>query len=109
VISSASGIVGIKGQTNYAASKAGMCALTKSLAKEVATKNIRVNAIAPGYVDTEMIAKLPEKTLKKYKNEIPMRRFGKVEEIASLVSFISSEDASYITGQILVIDGGLTS
>lgn len=108
-ISSVSGIVGIKGQTNYAASKAGICALTKSLAKEVAAKNIRVNAIAPGYVATEMIAKLSEKTLKQYKAEIPMRRFGKVEEIASLVSFISSEEASYITGQTMIIDGGLTS
>ena len=91
-ISSVSGLIGIKGQTNYAASKAGICALTKSLAKEVAAKNIRVNAIAPGYVDTEMIAKLPEKTLKQYKNKIPMGRFGKAEEIASLVSFIRSEE-----------------
>lgn len=108
-ISSVSGIIGVKGQTNYAASKAGIIALTKSLAKEVATKNIQINAIAPGYFDTEMVGKLPEKTIKQFIKEIPMNRLGKVEEIAALINFITSEEASYITGQTLVIDGGLLS
>ena len=108
-ISSVSGMVGIKGQTNYAASKAGIIALTKSLSKEVARKNIRVNAIAPGYINTEMTASLTEKALKQYKSEIPMGRFGEADEVASLARFISSEEASYITGQTLVIDGGLIS
>lgn len=107
-ISSVSGIYGQVGQCNYSAAKAGMIGFTKSLAKEMAQKNIRVNAVAPGYIDTQMIHKLSENKLKEIKKNIPMRRFGKPEEIAKVVFFLSSEDASYVSGQVVIVDGGLT-
>lgn len=105
-ISSLSGIMGIPGQTNYSASKAGILGFTKALAKEVGPYNVRVNAIAPGFIKTDMTEKLKDK--EKILNGIPLRRFGDTEDIAELVLFLASEKASYISGQVIIIDGGLT-
>jgi 3-oxoacyl-[acyl-carrier protein] reductase len=104
-IASVIGIIGNPGQANYSASKAGLIALTKTLAKEVASRNIRVNAIAPGFVDTDMTKKLSENIKSEILTRIPLKRFGRPEEIAELVSFLI--EADYITGQVIVIDGGL--
>lgn len=106
-ISSYSGVRGQASQTNYAASKAGMIGFTKSLAKEVGPYNIRVNAVAPGFVETEMLDKLSEKYLKKMLKLIPQGRFGTAEEVAGVVSFLLSKDAGYITGQVIQMDGGI--
>jgi 3-oxoacyl-[acyl-carrier protein] reductase len=106
-ISSVVGITGNFGQTNYAASKAGIIGFTKSLAKEVAKRNITVNAIAPGFIETDMTASLSEEIKKTYRKQIPMQRMGKPEDVAHIVSFLASEEASYITGQVINIDGGL--
>ncbi len=103
-IVSLSGIKGLPGQTNYAAAKAGVIGATKSLAQEVGRKKITVNAVAPGYVTTEMTTSLDEKQLKKL---IPVNRFGKAEEVAALVNFLASDDAAYITGEVININGGL--
>lgn len=103
-IVSLSGIKGLPGQTNYSAAKSGVIGATKSLAQEVGKKNITVNAIAPGYVATEMTTGLDEKQLRKL---IPANRFGKASEVAALVSFIASNDAAYITGEVININGGL--
>lgn len=104
-IASVSGLTGIAGQSNYCASKFGLIGLTKSLAKEVASKNIRVNAIAPGFIDTEMIGDVRE-TLNISKNKYSMRRLGKPEEIANIALFLASDFSSYMTGQVLAADGG---
>jgi len=106
-ISSVVGEMGNFGQTNYAASKAGVIGFTKSLAKEGARKGIRVNAIAPGFIETDMITSVPEEIKKKLLKQIPLGRFGKPEEVAKLAVFLASEDASYITGQTININGGL--
>ena len=106
-ISSIAGITGNPGQTNYSASKAGMIGFTKSLAKEMGKRNICVNAIAPGMIETEMTHSLPEELKKQYLESIPLGRFGKVEEVAALVIFLLSSASDYITGQVLAIDGGL--
>ncbi|MEO0287599.1 MAG: SDR family oxidoreductase, partial [candidate division WOR-3 bacterium] len=95
------------GQCNYSASKAGVIAFTKSLAKEVGSRNIRVVAIAPGFIETPMTEKLPEEIKNKYLEQIPLKRFGKPEEVAELISFLSSDKASYITGCVIQIDGGM--
>lgn len=106
-ISSISGVMGNAGQTNYAASKAGVIGFTKSLARELASREIRVNAIAPGFIETEMTDKLSQAAVDAGKGQIPFGRFGKAQEVAKAVCFLASEDASYITGQVLHVDGGM--
>ncbi len=106
-ISSIGGELGLPGQANYAASKAGQVAMAKSLAKEVAKRGITVNCVLPGFIDTELIEDLPAEQVNEYKKQVPMKRFGTVEEVASAVCFLSSKEASYITGACLEITGGL--
>lgn len=106
-ITSPVGRIGIPGQTNYAASKAGLVGLTRSLAKEVATRGITVNCVSPGFVMTDMIRDLPQKALDQIKRDVPMQRFGEVEEIAAGVVFLASKEASYISGAVLEVAGGL--
>ncbi len=106
-MSSIGGSLGLPGQANYAASKAGQVAISKSLSKEVAKRGITVNNVCPGFIDTELLADLPEEQRKEYMKEVPMKRFGKVEEVASAVLFLASKEASYITGASLEISGGL--
>ncbi len=106
-MSSIVGLTSNPGQANYAASKAGLIALTKAVAKEVGKRNIRVNAIAPGFIETDMTASLPEQVKKEYLTNIALGRFGKPEEVAEVVLFLASERASYITGQTIVVCGGL--
>ncbi len=106
-IASISGIHPLPGQTNYAAAKAGVIGFTKSLAKEVAPYNIRVNAVAPGFINTEMTAKLTQQLKDRFLSMIPLQRFGTAEEVAETVVFLLSEKSHYITGQTLQLDGGL--
>ncbi|MCK5767870.1 MAG: 3-oxoacyl-[acyl-carrier-protein] reductase [Candidatus Atribacteria bacterium] len=106
-IASVVGLVGNIGQANYAASKAGIIGLTKSVAKELAPRGITVNAIAPGFIKTVMTEKLPEKIKEKMLNNIPLKKFGEIEDVANLVDFLVSEKAGYITGQVINIDGGM--
>ncbi len=107
-ISSIIGQKGNSGQSNYAASKAGIIGLTKSIAKELSSRNINVNAIAPGYIETEMTNNLNDKNKTKFTNQIPLNRLGKTKDISNLVLYLASEYANYITGQTITIDGGLT-
>ncbi len=107
-IGSVSGLMGQVGQTNYAATKAGLIGFSKSLAREVGSRGITVNVIAPGFVPTEMTAKVDEGIQAQIKALIPLQRFGKAEEIAHAVAFLASEEASYITGVVLPVDGGLS-
>jgi len=106
-IASVVGQAGAPGQANYAASKAGLIGLTKALAQEMASRNITVNAIAPGYVATDMTNVLPEEVKQKILASVPLGRMGKPEDIAGAVKFLVSEDASYITGQVLAVNGGM--
>jgi len=106
-IASIIGIIGNPGQANYSASKAGIIALTKTLAKELASRNINVNAVAPGFIQTEMTAKLAEELKDKMKAAIPLNRFGDPEDVARTCLFLASEDAAYITGQTIIVDGGM--
>jgi 3-oxoacyl-[acyl-carrier protein] reductase len=106
-MSSVGGKLGLPGQANYAASKAGQIALSLSVSKEVAKRNITINNVCPGFIETELLADLPEEQLKEYKSEVPMKRFGKVEEVAHAVLFFSSKESSYISGATLDIAGGL--
>lgn len=106
-MSSVIGVMGNAGQSNYAASKGGLIAFTKSTAKEFASRNITCNAVAPGFIETAMTAKLSEEVKDNYKKGIPLGRMGSVEDVAAVVLFLVSEQASYITGQVLHVDGGL--
>lgn len=107
-VSSIVGVIGNAGQANYAASKAGIIGFTKSIAKEVGSRNIAVNAIAPGYIETDMTGKLNDDQKKALADLIPLRRTGQAHEIASVVKFLASPDANYITGQVICVDGGMT-
>jgi 3-oxoacyl-[acyl-carrier protein] reductase len=106
-VASIVGIIGNKGQANYAASKGGLIALTKSVAKELASRNILVNAVAPGFIETEMTAAMTPEARTALGQQIPLERLGKVSDIASAVTFLASDHASYITGQVFVVDGGM--
>jgi len=106
-ISSVVGISGNAGQANYSASKAGIIGFTKSLAKELGSRNILVNAVAPGFIETQMTAVLKEEVKEEIAKNIPLRRMGTTRDVANVVKFLASEDSSYITGQVINIDGGM--
>ncbi len=106
-MSSIGGVLGLPGQSNYAASKAGQIALAKTLSKEVGKRGITVNCVLPGFIETELIADLPEEQVKEYKSQVPLKRFGKTSEVAHAVMFLASEEAAYITGSTLEVTGGL--
>ena len=106
-ISSVVGLLGSAGQTNYAASKAGLVGLARSLAREIGSRGITVNVVAPGFVETDMTAALPEDLQKTYKSQIPLGRFASAEEVAGVVRFLAGHEAGYVTGAVVPVDGGL--
>ena len=106
-IASVVGLIGNKGQANYAASKAGLIGLTKSVAKELASRNILANVVAPGFIETDMTAAMTPDAREMLSKQIPLERLGKPDDIAGVVAFLSSEYATYITGQVIVVDGGM--
>ena len=106
-VSSVSGLRGNPGQTNYAASKAGIIGFSKSLAREVAGRGVRVNVVAPGYIDTDMTRSMPEQARSAVLDMIPLKRTGTAMDVAELICFLCGERASYITGQVIQVDGGL--
>jgi 3-oxoacyl-[acyl-carrier protein] reductase len=106
-VTSISGIMGNGGQTNYSASKAGMIGLTKALAREVAARNITVNAVAPGFVATDLTSSLPEDIVKRLNENIPLARWATIDDVAYATAFLASDEAAYITGHVLTVDGGL--
>jgi 3-oxoacyl-[acyl-carrier protein] reductase len=106
-ISSVAGVIGQAGSANYAASKAGLIGMTKSIAREIGKKNVTANCIAPGFIQTDMTAILPDAVKDAAMNFIPVKRFGKVEDVAKAVAFLASDDSGYITGQVLGVDGGM--
>ena len=108
-VASVSGLMGNPGQSNYSASKAGLIGLTRSAARELASRNVTVNAVAPGFIDTEMTAGLGEAVIEEVKKRVPVKRLGTVEEVGESILFLASPAAAYITGTVLVIDGGLTA
>ncbi|HVS04434.1 MAG TPA: 3-oxoacyl-ACP reductase FabG [Thermoanaerobaculia bacterium] len=108
-VASLSGVTGQPGQTHYSAAKGGLIAFTKALAREVASYGVTANAVAPGFIDTPMLAAVAERKLEEYRVSIPVGRFGTAEEVAALVAFLASEEAAYITGQTVRIDGGLVT
>ncbi len=107
ILTSPSGRMGFQGQANYAASKAGVVAFAKSLSKEVAKRKITVNCVSPGFIGTDLIADLPDEQQKEYKNLVPLKRFGTIEEVADSILFLASNAATYITGATLEVTGGL--
>jgi 3-oxoacyl-[acyl-carrier protein] reductase len=108
-VASIIGLIGNAGQANYAASKGGLIALTKSLAKELASRNINVNAVAPGFIETPMTEKLPEDYKKQMLENIPMGKFGKPQDVANVCLFLVSSESDYMTGQVIVVDGGMVT
>jgi 3-oxoacyl-[acyl-carrier protein] reductase len=106
-LSSVSGVIGNAGQVNYAASKAGLIGMTKTVARELARKNVTANCVAPGFIETEMTAGLPEQVKEAAKQVIPLRRMGSADDIAHAIAFLASDEAGYITGQVLCVDGGM--
>ena len=106
-LSSVVGVAGNAGQTNYSASKAGIIGFTKSVAKELASRNIRASEVAPGFIETDMTAVLPDTVKENIHNQIPLKRMGTAKEVANLIYFLGSEESSYITGQVINIDGGM--
>lgn len=106
-LSSVVGITGNAGQVNYAASKAGVIGMTKSLAKEIGSRGINVNAVAPGFIETDMTDVLGEKAKDEYKKGIPLRKLGKPEDVANVIAFLASDAADYVTGQVIHVDGGM--
>jgi 3-oxoacyl-[acyl-carrier protein] reductase len=107
-IASVVGLIGNAGQSNYSASKAGVIGFTKSMARELASRGITVNAVAPGFIQTAMTDKLTEEQVKKLVQNVPMGRMGNPEDVAKVVAFLCSKDADYITGQVIAVDGGMT-
>ena len=107
-VGSVTGIIGNAGQANYAAAKAGLIGMTKTIAREMGSKGITANVVAPGFVETSMIEQLPQQLKDEVVKQLPVRRLGRPEEIAHAVAYVSSDDAGYMTGQVLVVDGGLT-
>ncbi|QDV32935.1 3-oxoacyl-[acyl-carrier-protein] reductase [Tautonia plasticadhaerens] len=108
-ISSVAGLMGNPGQANYSASKAGLIGFTRTVARELASRNITVNAVAPGFVETDMTGVLPDKIKEAVKEHVPMKKFGQVEDIADLVCYLSGPGARYLTGQVVAVDGGMTA
>lgn len=106
-LSSVVGVVGNAGQVNYSSSKAGVIGLTKSLAKELGSRGIRVNAVAPGFIETDMTASLNENNKEFIKNNVPLKRLGSAQDVANVVSFLISDESNYITGQVINVDGGM--